>query len=114
MKVAVVGSRGLQVNNLEDYLPAETELIITGGARGVDSSARLYAQEHGIELLEILPDYRRYRRAAPLKRNIAIIDRADMVLVFWDGHSTGTAYVINACRERNVPCQIHIKKSGSP
>ncbi len=43
MKVAVVGSRGLRVEHLEEYLPKETTEIISGGARGVDTSAREYA-----------------------------------------------------------------------
>ncbi|MCL2199413.1 MAG: DNA-protecting protein DprA [Defluviitaleaceae bacterium] len=40
MIVAVIGSRGLSVPNLGDYLPTETKEIVSGGARGVDSSAR--------------------------------------------------------------------------
>ena len=34
MRVAVIGSRGLTVDNLGDYLPIETTEIISGGARG--------------------------------------------------------------------------------
>ena len=48
MRVAVVGSRGLHVSNLGAYLPAETTVIISGGARGIDTSARNYAREHGM------------------------------------------------------------------
>lgn len=40
MKVAVIGSRGLAVNNLEKYLPKETTEIVSGGARGIDTCAR--------------------------------------------------------------------------
>ena len=40
MKVAVVGSRSLSVTNLEKYLPEETTELISGGAAGVDTSAR--------------------------------------------------------------------------
>lgn len=31
MKVAVIGSRGLTVRNLEKYLPEETTEIVSGG-----------------------------------------------------------------------------------
>ena len=73
MKVAVVGSRNLSVRDLGDYLPSGTTEIISGGARGVDTSAREYANAHGIPLTEILPDYKKYAgRIAPLKRNIEI------------------------------------------
>ena len=40
MKVAVIGSRGLKVDNLEKDLPEKTTEIISGGARGVDACAR--------------------------------------------------------------------------
>ena len=35
MKVAVVGSRGLHVEDLGRYLPADTTEIVSGGAVGV-------------------------------------------------------------------------------
>ena len=90
MRVAVIGSRGLLVDDLEDYLPEETTEIISGGARGVDASAKSYALQHGLKLTEYLPEYARYGRTAPLKRNITIIENADLVLAFWDGASRGT------------------------
>ena len=34
MKVAIVGSRNLHVENLEKYLPKNTTEIVSGGARG--------------------------------------------------------------------------------
>ena len=59
MKVAVIGSRGLVVENLGDYLPSETTEIVSGGARGVDACAREYALRHGVKLTEYLPEYER-------------------------------------------------------
>lgn len=106
MKVAVIGSRSLTVNNLGKYLPEETTEIISGGARGVDISAREYAQTHNIPLSEFLPDYKRYGRSAPLKRNLQIIQYADLVLAFWDGSSKGTRFVIENCRRLGVPVRV--------
>ena len=48
MRVVVIGSRGLSVDDFGLYLPDETTEIISGGARGVDTSAREYALSHGI------------------------------------------------------------------
>ena len=45
MKVAVVGSRVLWVEKLGDYLPEETEELISGGAQGIDACARSYAKQ---------------------------------------------------------------------
>lgn len=106
MRVAVVGSRSLYVDHLEEYLPQETTMIISGGAAGIDTSAREFALLRGLAFTEFLPDYRRYGRAAPLYRNIRIIQCADLVLAFWDGKSRGTAYVIRKCHEMQVPCRV--------
>ena len=101
MKIAVIGSRGLKVNDLGKYLPVGVTEIVSGGARGIDTCAREYAGANGLKLTEFLPDYKRYGRGAPLKRNLQIIDYADEVLAFWDGRSRGTKYVIEQCKKRN-------------
>lgn len=106
MRVAVIGSRTLTISNLGDYLPENTCEIISGGAVGIDQCARRYALEHGIALCEFLPDYSRYGRAAPLRRNDQIIRRAELVLAFWDGHSHGTVYTIRQCRALGIPFQL--------
>lgn len=106
MKVAVIGSRGLTVENLGQYLPKETDEIISGGAKGVDTSAALYAKKHNVTLTEIRPDYKRYRGGAPLRRNLEIVAQADEVLAFWDGCSKGTLYVIEECRKKEIPINI--------
>ena len=106
MKVAVVGSRGLHVEDLGRYLPADTTEIVSGGAVGVDTSAREYALAHGLLLTEFRPDYSRYGRSAPLRRNRQIVDYADLVLLFWDGSSHGTRHVLNLCRFLSKPHRL--------
>lgn len=100
MKIAVIGSRSLNVSNLEKYLPQGVTEIVSGGARGIDSCAREYAKAHGIKLTEFLPEYNRYGKGAPLKRNLQIIDYADEVIAFWDGKSRGTKFVIDNCMKK--------------
>ena len=100
MKIAIVGSRSITVNNLGDYLPENTTEIVSGGAIGVDRSAKNYAKTHNIKLKEFLPEYERYGRSAPLKRNLQIIDYADEVIAFWDGMSHGTRFVIENCKRK--------------
>ena len=107
MKIAVIGSRNLNVHNLEDYLPPDTTEIVSGGARGIDTCARDYAHQKGLLLTEFLPDYPRYGRAAPIKRNVTIVDYADGVVALWDGRSRGTAFVIDSCRRVGKPLWIH-------
>ncbi len=108
MKVGVIGSRGLTVDNLEQYLPENTTEIVSGGAKGIDTCAREYAISHGIKLTEFLPEYSRYGRGAPLKRNLKIIEYADVVIAFWDRQSKGTKNVIENCKKLNVKVDVHI------
>ena len=106
MRVGVVGSRSIINLNLQDYLPEDTTAIVSGGARGVDTCAREYARAHDIPLLEFLPDYDRYGRSAPLRRNVTIVENSDLVLAFWDGRSRGTMQTVSECERQGVPCRI--------
>lgn len=106
MRVAIIGSRSIQVKDLTPCLPADTTAIVSGGAKGVDACARAYALAHGLPLMEFLPDYRRYGKAAPLKRNQQIIDHADYVVALWDDHSRGTRYTIELCLRQGVPIRV--------
>ena len=108
MKTAVIGSRGLKVSNLEKYLPQETTEIISGGAKGIDTCAKEYAIANNIKLTEFLPEYEKYGKSAPLKRNITIIENADIVLAFWDGKSSGTKFVIEKCREFGKEIKVEV------
>lgn len=108
MRVAIIGSRGLHIAELAAYLPANTTQIISGGAKGIDACAKEYALAHGIQYVEFLPDYKRYGKGAPLRRNQQIIACAELVIAFWDGTSQGTKYTIDLCMQRNIPVEIHI------
>ena len=106
MRAAIIGSRGLTVD-LSKYLPENITEIISGGARGIDACAREYKIAHNIKLTEFLPEYEKYGRCAPLKRNITIIKNADIVFAFWDGNSRGTKFVIDNCRQMGVKVRIY-------
>ncbi len=97
MKVAIVGSRTLFIDDLAKYLPNGVTEIVSGGAKGIDTCAKEYARRHNIKLTEFLPEYAKYKRQAPLKRNLQIIAYADCVIAFWDGKSKGTKYTIDNC-----------------
>lgn len=99
MKVAVVGSRGLDIDMMEVYIPAAATEIVSGGAKGVDREARNFAKENNLGYMEFLPDYEKYGRAAPIKRNDEIIDYADLVVAIWDSQSKGTKYVVDKCKK---------------
>lgn len=54
MKVAIVGSRNLNISEIQEYLPKNISEIISGGAKGVDTCARRFAQNNNIKLTEYL------------------------------------------------------------
>lgn len=98
MKLAIIGSRGILAVDIGAHLPDGVEEIVSGGAAGIDRLSAAYAKEQGIPLTEFLPDYGRYGRGAPLRRNAEIAAYADGVLAFWDGRSRGTAHTVGLFR----------------
>ena len=108
MKVAVIGSRKLTVQNLEKYLPENVTELVSGGADGIDSCAKAYAVKNNIPIKEFFPDYKSFGKRAPLIRNIDIIKYADIVLAFWDGESRGTKFVIDNCKKQGKECKIFV------
>jgi len=53
MKVAVIGSRQLEIKDFSQYLPPGANEIVSGGARGIDSCAREYCKQHNIIIKRI-------------------------------------------------------------
>ncbi|OUQ55534.1 hypothetical protein B5E58_12125 [Tyzzerella sp. An114] len=107
MKIAIIGSRSLSINNLEEYIPKDASEIVSGGAIGIDNSAKNYALSNNIKFTEFLPKYNKYGKSAPLKRNIEIIQYSDYIIAFWDGKSKGTKFVIDNCKKLNIPIEIY-------
>ncbi len=110
MKVAIIGSRNLVVDNLEKYLPLDTSEIVSGGAIGIDSCANEYAKNNGLKITVFYPDYKKFGKIAPLKRNLQIVEYADIVYAFWDGKSRGTKFVIDNCKALEKAVKVFIKK----
>ena len=83
MKIAIVGSRSVRIEDFGAYI-SENDEILSGGAMGIDSCVAEYAKRNGLGLTVFLPEYDRYGKAAPIVRNKAIVDYSDKVIVFWD------------------------------
>ena len=106
MKLLIVGSRSITSFDLSPHLPEEASLIISGGAGGVDTLAEEYADRHRISKLILRPDYKRFGKGAPLKRNEQMVAAADAVLVVWDGASRGTKYTIDYAHTQGKPVTV--------
>lgn len=101
MKIAIVGTRnpGVSYQEWESILisrinASEVSLIVSGGAKGIDTYAKLFAARHLIPLMEYLPEYSRYGRKATLRRNTQIVREASTVIAFPTPDSKGTFHSI--------------------
>ena len=106
MKLLIVGSRGIKDFDLSNYVPSDTDVIISGGANGVDTLAEIYADKMKLSKIIIRPGYDLYGRAAPIKRNEIMVDMADEVLVIWDGKSKGTKYTVDYATRKTKQVKI--------
>ncbi len=113
MRTAIVGSRSLKEDCytiIQNNVPPGTSEIISGGALGVDRLAERYADEQGLPMIVIRPDYKTYDRMAPLIRNSQIVAESDFTLVLWDGKSRGSLNVIMTCIRTNKPFKVMLVK----
>lgn len=106
MKLLVVGSRSIDEYDLTKHIPPETTCIISGGARGVDTLAEEYADRHALSKIILRPQYARYGKGAPLKRNEEAVAIADRVLVIWDGRSRGALHTLRFAEKANKPITL--------
>lgn len=74
-------------------------IIVSGGARGTDTLAKLYAEERGyaFKLHKALWD-RQGKRAGAL-RNVEMVKDGDFAYFFWDGRSPGTKHAIECAKK---------------
>lgn len=90
MRLAIIGSRQCPQIDIAAHLKYILDTIVSGGTRGADTYARLFAQQHNLKLIEFLPEYDKYGRQAPLIRNKLKVENFDCLIAFWDGVSSRT------------------------
>ena len=98
MRVAIVGSREyLDLASVKNYvasLPPDT-VVITGGARGVDTIAEQTARTCGLDVVVHPANWTLHGKAAGQIRNQIVVDDCDRLVAFWDGTSPGTKGAIS-------------------
>lgn len=109
MNIAIVGSRDYEdVSKVVAFvkeLPKGT-VVISGGARGVDTIAEASAQMFGLETKIFKADWATYGKQAGFLRNRQIVDLADRLVAFWDGQSRGTAHSIQLGYDKGIPVEV--------
>ena len=104
MKVAVIGSRSFKdyerLKKVLDTFP-KIDLIVSGGAKGADYLAEMYAYENNIPKKIFRPYWDKYGQVAGFRRNKDIVDEADIIDAFWDSKSRGTKHSIDYANKKN-------------
>ncbi|MCL2163169.1 MAG: hypothetical protein FWH55_02000 [Oscillospiraceae bacterium] len=108
MKIAVIGSRGANIPNIEAYFPPETTEIISFGEEEANAAAKECAALRNIKLTEIIPEHGEPESKALQELNDAIIENADIVLIFWDGRNHRTKSLIDKCNEMGVRTRVFV------
>ncbi len=114
-KYWIAGSRILKDPNWIDGILTElidwhTGEFRTGGAKGVDTGAEWVIETRNMGKLHppILPDWKKYGKAAGFIRNEEGVKWADVVVVFWDGESRGSRNVINNAMKYKKELHVYI------
>ncbi len=112
MRLIIAGSRNLnpsisgidsRVRDAQLALGVPTiTAILCGMSRGVDLAGKRWAEHVGVPVEEYPANWKKHGKAAGPKRNIMMAERADALLLMWDGKSRGSAHMKQAARERGL------------
>lgn len=83
------------------------DVIVSGGADGVDRRAAGFARELGLAVVEHLPDYATHGPKAPLVRNERIVADCDDLHAWPAPWSRGTWHAVRLARKAGKPVTVH-------
>ena len=81
-------------------------IIISGGAKGVDTLAQQFADEFHLKNKIYKADWEKYGRSAGPKRNEEMVKVSEGVIAFWDYQSKGTKTTIDFAKKYSVDYKI--------
>lgn len=115
MKVVVAGCRHFEDREyvfeeldffLNKYYAEEDIEIISGGARGVDTIAKAYAEERAFPFEEFPADWKNFGKYAGPLRNRQMASQGDVLIAFLAHGSKGTANMIKMMKAADKPLHI--------
>jgi len=105
IRMGVVGSRNYHdyefVKKYLDKFKNATDnlVIVSGGADGVDSLAKRYAEENNLRYVEFSANWQLHGNSAGPIRNRQIVNYSDFIIAFHGANSKGTQSTINIAKE---------------
>jgi predicted Rossmann-fold nucleotide-binding protein len=109
MRVIIAGSRSITDQSIVDKAVEESgfkiDVVISGGARGVDSLGEDWASRNGKQVDRFLPDWGKHGKSAGFIRNDLMVKAADALIAVTNG-SRGTAHTISMALRKGIPTYI--------
>lgn len=117
MILLIAGSRSLEpkikeIRNFIEWFRLQPTCIISGGAGGVDTQAKLFANNFDFKFIEFKADWDKYGKGAGHIRNGEMARVADACLLIWDGSSKGSANMFNQMIQQKKPVYQVILRDG--
>lgn len=99
MRLIIAGKRDLfpsfgfiqgAIELLQPYLIGPIAEVVSGAAHGVDSEGEHWASHMNVPVKRFPADWDRFGKSAGPKRNHAMANYGDVLLLIWDGESAGS------------------------
>jgi hypothetical protein len=114
MKCIIAGSRTitdpLELEKAIKLSGFSIDLVISGGAKGVDQLGIDWAGINGISVKIFKPDWKKYGKAAGPIRNSNMAEEAEGLILCWDGLSRGSKDMLNKANAKGLKVYIHLVK----
>lgn len=99
----------MDVLNMQEFIPSNTRMIITGNQNRIDESARTYADSRSYETMLFETLYDKNEQEQRLKRIEYMVKCGDMAVAFWDGKSEDIRYAVKICKKNHIPIKVYTK-----
>jgi hypothetical protein len=120
MKLIIAGSRSItdydtvqpEFDRALDDMNWTPDLIVSGGAPGIDTLGERYGKENEIYIQIFPAKWDEYGKAAGPQRNAQMVEYADKLLAIWDGKSPGTKDIIQKAHTSDMPIWLYNAKTN--
>jgi hypothetical protein len=95
-------------DQLSYVLDMPFDVIIHGGARGIDTEAGRWAESKGKEVIVYPADWKTYGKRAGYIRNAEMSYQCHAAILVWNGYSKGTKNMMDILLERKLPFALAV------
>lgn len=107
MRILCCGSRKYNdykyVSDVLDNIGISDPIFITGGAKGLDSLVKKWADENGVHCAVVEALWDTFDKAAgPIRNKAMLLLQPDLVLAFMDNAGPGTINMVTLANSRGI------------